>query len=94
MSRKLVLRANLKIEYEILIAIRGSFDGGVSSIGAGGGWWLDGEFALTRDIELAKGCDSSVMLWCCPVEEEAFGLFPRSPVTECELESSAWLAIM
>ena len=27
---------------ETLIAIRGAYDGGVSSSGAGGGWWLDG----------------------------------------------------
>eukprot|EP00959_Pyramimonas_sp_CCMP1952_P236107 4934431-Pyramimonas_sp.AAC.1 len=34
---------------ETPIAVRGSFDGGASSIGAGGGWWLEGEFVRSTD---------------------------------------------
>eukprot|EP00959_Pyramimonas_sp_CCMP1952_P326003 6823935-Pyramimonas_sp.AAC.1 len=36
---------------ETLIAIRGAYDGGVSSGGAGGGWWLDGEFISEQSGE-------------------------------------------
>ena len=92
-NRKHVRLENLCNTCETLIAVRGSFDGGVSSIGSGGDWWLDGEFADTASCMLARqGCDCSVPVCRRPLAEEAFGLHPGATVTECELEAAERLA--
>ena len=67
-SRKQWFNTTIDPNSETLIAIRGAFDGGVSRAGAGGGWWIQGEFAKKRRSErhmLSDGSQRSRLVDLC-----------------------------